>query len=90
MQISPTQAEYLIFHDQNEAQIFLSSSPDAKLRRSSSLSELCSLWSLQLPLRAPLALSRVLLRALKQEEGSLSPLHSFYFRHTQPRCLFEV
>ena len=27
---------------------------------------------------------------LNQEEGSLSSQHSFYFRHAQPRCWFEI
>lgn len=95
-QISPTQDDhkdlnqYLIFHNQSEPQILLGASTNFRLRRSSSVLELRSLASLQPPLRAPVALGGSLLRALKQEEGSLNFQHSFYFRHTQPRCWFEV
>ncbi|XP_014844707.1 PREDICTED: trafficking kinesin-binding protein 1 isoform X5 [Poecilia mexicana] len=97
-QIGPTRDDddakhpnrYLIFHNQSESQILLSASPKAKLRRSSSLLEIRSLSGFQPPLRAPPALGRGLLTAFRQEEGSLNLQHSFYFRHTQPRCWFEV
>lgn len=96
-QISPTQGNdskhpnrYLIFHNQSESQILPSASPNVKLRRSSSLLEIRSLSGLQPPLRAPLALGSGLLTALRQEGGTLNLQHSFYFRHTQPRCWFEV
>lgn len=85
------QNQYLIFHNHSRSKIFLSASRGPKtLQRSSSLLELSSLPSSQPHLRAPLALVTGLLEVLEQQEGSLNLQHSFYFRHTQPRCWFEV
>lgn len=83
------QNEYLILH--SKSKIFLSSSQDPKnLQRSSSLLELSSLPSKKPHLRAPLALVTGLLEVFEQQGGSLNLQHSFYFRHTQPRCWFEI
>ncbi|XP_035473022.1 trafficking kinesin-binding protein 1 isoform X6 [Scophthalmus maximus] len=38
----------------------------------------------------PLALVTGLLEVFEQQGGSLNLQHSFYFRHTQPRCWFEI
>lgn len=85
------QNQYLIFHNHSPPKIFFSASQDLKtLQRSASLSELSSQQSSQPPLGAPLALVTGLLQVLEQQEGSLSLQHSFYFRHTQPRCWFEI
>lgn len=96
-QMSQTQSQnqqqnhYLILHHRSQSKIFLSASQDSKiLQRSSSLSELSSGPSSQPPLRAPLALVTGLLEVVEQQEGSLNLQHSFYFRHTQPRCWFEI
>lgn len=84
------QTEYLILHSKSKT--FLSSSQDAKkvLRRSSSLLELSSLPSKKPHLRAPLASVTGLLEVFKHQGGTLNLQHSFYFRHTQPRCWFEI
>lgn len=85
------QDQYLILHNHSQSKIFLSASQDPKtLQRSSSLLELSSLPSSQPHLRAPPALVTGLLGVLEQQEGSLNLQHSFYFRHTQPRCWFEI
>lgn len=85
------QDQYLMFHNDRPSRIYLSATQRPKtLQRSSSLMELSSQQSTQLHLRAPLALVRGLLEALEQQGGSLNLQHSFYFRHTQPRCWFEV
>lgn len=85
------QNQYLMFHKNSPSRIYLSASEGPKtLQRSSSLLELSSQQSSQPHLRAPLALVTGLLEVLEQQEGSLNLQHSFYFRHTQPRCWFEV
>lgn len=85
------QDQYLMFHNDSPSRIYLSATQRPKtLQRSSSLMELSSQQSTQLHLTAPLALVRGLLEALEQQGGSLNLQHSFYFRHTQPRCWFEV
>lgn len=85
------QTQYLIFHNRSESKIFLSASLDRnKLRRSSSLLELSGLSRSQPPRKAPLALATGLLEVVEQQEGSLNLQHTFYFRHTQPRCWFEI
>lgn len=79
--------QYLFFHKHSPSRIWLSASQGSKtLQRSSSLLELSS----QSHLRAPLTLVTGLLEVLEQQEGSLNLQHSFYFRHTQPRCWFEL
>ncbi|XP_032374073.1 trafficking kinesin-binding protein 1 isoform X6 [Etheostoma spectabile] len=94
---SPTQSQsqqqnhYLILHHHSQSKMFLSVSQDPKiLQRSSSVLELSSGPSSQPPPRAPLALVTGLLEVVEQQEGSLNLQHSFYFRHTQPRCWFEI
>ena len=85
--LNQQQNQYLIFHNHSPSRICLSASQGPRtLRRSSSLMELSS----QAHLRAPLALVTGLLEVLEQQEGSLNLQHSFYFRHTQPRCWFEL
>lgn len=85
------QNQCLFFHNHSPSRIYLSASQGLKtLQRSSSLLELsCQQNSLPL-LGAPLALVTGLLEVLEQQGGSLNLQHSFYFRHTQPRCWFEV
>lgn len=86
-QATQSENQYLIFHKCNQSKIFLSASPDPnKLRRSSSLMELSSFSSSQ----PPLAVATGLLERLVQQDGSLNLQHSFYFRHTQLRCSFEI
>lgn len=86
-QATQNENQYLIFHKCNQSKIFLSASPDPnKLRRSSSLMELSSLSSSQ----PHLAVATGLLERLVQQDGSLNLQHSFYFRHTQLRCCFEI
>lgn len=86
-QATQNENQYLIFHKCNQSKIFLSASPDPnKLRRSSSLMELSSFSSSQ----SPLAVATGLLERLVQQDGSLNLQHSFYFRHTQLRCSFEI
>lgn len=81
------QNQCLVFHSHSPSRIYLS---PKTLQRSSSLLELsCQQKSLPL-LRAPLVLVTGLLEVLEQQGGSLNLQHSFYFRHTQPRCWFEV
>lgn len=82
------QNQNLIFQTNQPSTIFLRASVGGnKLQRSSSLSELSSLPP---SFRAPLALSRGLLKMLEQQEVGLNPQHSFYFQHTQPHCWVEV
>lgn len=79
--------QYLIFHKCNQSRIFVSASPDpCNLPPSSSLMELSSLSSSQ----PSLAVAAGLLERLVQQDGSLNLQHSFYFRHTQLRCFFEI
>nr|XP_014266338.1 trafficking kinesin-binding protein 1 isoform X6 [Maylandia zebra] len=86
-QATQSENQYLIFHKCNQSKIFLSASPDPnKLRRSSSLMELSSFSSSQ----PPLAVATGLLERLVQQDGSLNLQHSFYFRHTQLHCSFEI
>lgn len=79
--------EYLILH--SKSKIFLSTSQDPKkvLCRSSSLLELSSLPNEKTYLRASLT---GLLQVFEHQGGPLNLQHSFYFRHTQPRCWFEI
>lgn len=85
------QGQYLMFHNDSPSRIYLRATQSPKtLQRSPSLLELSSQQSIPLHLRAPPALVRGLLEALEQQGGSLNLQHSFYFRHTQPRCWFEV
>ena len=85
------QKQYVIFHKGCQSKIFLSATQDrTTLRKSSSLLELSSMSSSKSPPRAPVALVTGLLEALEQQGGSLNLQHSFYFRHTQPRCWFEL
>lgn len=83
--------QYLIFHEDSPSTLCLSASQSGGgLQRSSTLLELRS-WPGSRPrLRAPLALVTGLLEVLEPQEGSLNLQHSFYFRHTQARCWFEV
>lgn len=82
------QHQCVIFH---KHRIYLSASQGLKtLKSSSSLLELSSQQSPQPHLRAPLALIADLLEVLEQQGSTLNLQHSFYFRHTQPRCWFEV
>lgn len=84
------QNEYLIFHNHGQLKVFLNASPHPKnLWGSPNLMEHSSLSNSQ-PLRAPLTLATGLLEGLEQQEGSMNLQHSFYFRHTQPRCWFEI
>lgn len=83
--LNQQQNQYLIFHNRSQSKIFVSASHDPKtLQRSSSLP------SSRPHIGAPLALVTGLLEALEQQEGSVNLKHSFYFRHTQPRCWFEI
>lgn len=83
--------QYLIFHNYSQSKLLLSTLLDQdKLRQSSNLLEFRSLSSSQPLLRAPLALAAGLLEVLEQQDGGLNLLHSFYFRHAQPRCWFEI
>lgn len=72
----------LILH--SKSKIFLSTWQDpGNLQRSSRV--------LDLPhLRAPLAAVTGPSEAFEQQGGTLNLQHSFYFRHTQPRCWFEI
>lgn len=82
------QDQYLCFQCSGQSQIFVRASEDPKgWQRSSSLSELSILRP---PLVASRALVTGLLEVLDPQEGPLSLQHSFYFRHTQPRCWFEM
>lgn len=83
--------QFVIFHDHSQHKIFISASHNPKtMQRSSSVMELSSLPSSQSHLSVPLASVTRLLEVLEQQEGSLNLQHSFYFRHTQPRCWFEL
>lgn len=85
------QNQYRILHHHSQSKLFLSASQDPEtLQRSFSLLELSGQQSSQPHIRAPLALVPCLLGVVEQQEGSLNPQHSFYFRHTRPRCWFEV
>lgn len=85
------QNQYVIFHQHTQPKIFLSASSDPMtLQRSLNLMEMSRLSSSQHHLRTPLALATSLLEMLEQQEDSLNLQHSFYFRHTQPRCWFEI
>lgn len=85
------QSQYLVVHNSSSPRIFTSASRLPRKRQgvSSSL-ELISLLSAQAHLRGPLALIAGLLEVVEQQGGSLNLQHSFYFRHTQPRCWFEL
>lgn len=85
------QSQYLILHNYSSSKIFMSASQNPRtLQGSSSLLESSSLLSSQVHLKGPLALITGLLEVLEQQGGSLNLQHSFYFRHTQPRCWFEL
>lgn len=78
-------SQYVVFDHHSPSRIYL-----RVRRRSSSGLELSRQSSLQLYLGAPLALVAGLLEAIEMHAGALNLQHSFYFRHTQPRCWFEV
>lgn len=84
-------SQYVVFDNHSSSRIYLRASrgPHA-LRRSSRLLEPSGQSGLQLHLGAPLALVAGLLEAMEIQGGALNLQHSFYFRHTQPRCWFEV
>lgn len=85
------QNRYLIFHNCSSSRIFMSASRTPRTpQASSSLLESSSLLSSQVHLRGPLALITGLLEVLGQQGGTLNLQHSFYFRHTRPRCWFEL
>lgn len=87
----PNQSQYLILHNFSSSRIFLSASHVPRtLQGSSTLLESSGLLSSQTHLRGPLTLITGLLEVLGQQGGSLNLQHSFYFRHTQPRCWFEL
>lgn len=89
--LNQQQNQYVIFHQRAQPKIFLSPSSDLEtLQRSLSLMESNRLTSSQPHIRAPLALLSGLMELLEQQEDSLNLQHSFYFRHTQPRCWFEI
>lgn len=89
--LNQQQNQYLICHNRSQSKIFLSASHDLEtLQSSSSLMELSSQQSSQPHLGAPLDLVTGLLEVLEQQEDSLNLQHSFYFRHTQPRCWFKI
>lgn len=79
------------FLNRRQSKIFLTSLRDPHtLNGSSRLLVLSSLPSSQPHIGAPLALVTGLLEVLEQQDSSLNLQHSFYFRHTQPRCWFEI
>lgn len=81
----------VMFDNHSPSRIYLRASRGPKtLQRSSSLLELSSQPSLQPHLGAPLALVAGLLEVLEIQGGALNLQHSFYFRHAQPRCWFEM
>uniref|UniRef100_A0A8C6SAV4 Trafficking protein, kinesin binding 1a n=1 Tax=Neogobius melanostomus TaxID=47308 RepID=A0A8C6SAV4_9GOBI len=81
---------YLI-HNCSESSISVKASQLPRpLERPSSLFDVSRSLKSQPQLRTPLALVIGLLQVLEPPEGALSPQHSFYFRHTQPRCCFEL
>lgn len=82
--------EYLILHNKSKTFLRTSQDPEKVLRRSSSLLEVSSLPSKKPYLRAPPALVTCLLEVFEQQQSTLNLQHSFYFRHTQPRCWFEI
>lgn len=82
------QSQYLILHNYSSSRIFMSASQSPRtLQGSSSLLESSSLLSSQMHNRGPLAF---ITGVLEHQGGSLNLQHSFYFRHTQPRCWFEL
>lgn len=81
------ESQYLILHSYNSPRI---PHVPRNLQGSSSLLEWSSLLSSQTHLRGPLALITGLLEVVEQQGASLNLQHSFYFRHTQPRCWFEL
>lgn len=84
-------SQYLILHNYSSSRIFMGASHVPRnLQGSSGLLESSSLLSSQTHLRGPLALITGLLEVVEQQGGSLNLQHSFYFRHTQPRCWFEL
>lgn len=84
-------SQYVVFDNHSPSRIYLRASRGPHtLRRSSSLLKQSGQSSLQLHLGAPLALVAGLLEAMEIHGGALNLQHSFYFRHTQPRCWFEV
>lgn len=85
------QSQYLVLHNCSSSRIFLSASRLPRtLQGSSRWLESGSLPSSHTRLRGPLALITGLLEVVEQQGGSLNLQHSFYFRHTQPRCWFEL
>lgn len=80
--------QYVVFDNHSPSRIYLRASEGR--RKSSSLLELSGRSSLQLQQGASLALAAGLLEAMEMQGGALNLQHSFYFRHTQPRCWFEV
>lgn len=84
-------SQYVVFDNHSPSRIYLRALRGPQtLRRSSSLLELSGQPSLPLHLGAPLALVAGLLEAMEIQGGALNLQHSFYFRHTQPRCWFEL
>lgn len=85
------QSQYLILHNYSSSRISMSASQSPRtLQGSSTLMESSSLLSSQMYNRGPLAFITGLLEVLEHQGGSLNLQHSFYFRHTQPRCWFEL
>lgn len=85
------QTQYFVFHSYSSSKLFQSASLDTeKLQRSSRSMELLRSPSSQPPAGAPQALAEGLLEVLEQREDALNLQHSFYFRHTQPRCWLEI
>lgn len=88
---SENQSQYLILHNYSSSRISTSASQSPRtLQGSSTLMESSSLLSSQMHNRGPLAFITGLLEVLEHQGGSLNLQHSFYFRHTQPRCWFEL
>lgn len=79
--------QYVIFHNNSRSKILMRA---MSLHGSCSSLEQGSLKNSQPLVRTPLTLLTGLLEVLGQHGGSLNPQHSFYFRHTQPRCWFEI
>lgn len=85
------ESQYLIVHSYSSPRTFMSASHVPRtLQSSSAWLEWSSLLSSQTHLRGPLALITGLLEVVDQQGGSFNLQHSFYFRHTQPRCWFEL
>lgn len=78
-------SRYLVLHNYSSSRMFVSATQSPR-----TLLDLGSLAGSQVHLRGPLALITGLLEVLEQQGGSLNLQHSFYFRHTQPRCWFEL